>query len=67
MTYYDWKKKYDSLSQRDRQTYDLARKAVNALGFAMQNMHSDRFVEKCEIKSDEAIKELFAHLSRGDI
>jgi len=63
MSYYDWKKQYDALSERDRKTYDLARKAVNALGFALQNTHSDRIVEKREMESDAAMKELFAHLT----
>lgn len=63
MTYWDWKKQYEALSERDRKIYDLARKATNALGFAIQNAHSDNLICKYEEQSDAAMKELWALLT----
>lgn len=63
MAYYAWKAKYDALSARERKIYDLARQAVNAMGFALQNMHRDGIVEKYERKSEAAMDELFEVLT----
>ena len=51
------------MPERDRKIYDLARKAVNALGFALQNTHSDRIVMKYEEQSSDAMTELFELLA----
>jgi hypothetical protein len=61
--YTDWKRRWDALSDRDRQIYNLARKATNALGFALQNAHNDAAVIRYEKQSDAALGELFELLS----
>jgi len=64
--YHEWKKLYDALSPRDRKIYDLARKATNALGFAIQNAHSDYSVCRYEGQSEAAMNELWELLTKGD-
>lgn len=65
MTYYDWKKRYDALADRDRKIYDLARRAVNEMGFAAQ--YAAQGAERSQIKreenSNQAMKELWELLA----
>lgn len=52
-----------SMSERDQQIWRLACKAVDALGFALQNTHSDGIAERYERQSEEAMNELHALLA----
>jgi hypothetical protein len=56
---HEWNQKFNALPDREKQIWRLASKATNALGFALQNTHSDRIVMKYEEQSDAAMHELF--------
>lgn len=58
MNWQEHRKALEALSPRDKKILDLARRATNALGFALQNTHSDRIVEKYERQSEEALRAL---------
>lgn len=48
----------DALTERDKKILSCARRAVNALGFALQNAHNENAVCRREQESDAAMNEL---------
>lgn len=65
MSAYDFKKRLDAMTARDRQIWDLAHKAVNAMGFACQMAGQGAENSQCkyEEQSAEAERQLFELLA----
>lgn len=64
---YDYKQRYDALSERDRKIWDLHRKSTNALGFALQNTHSENIQIRYERQSDAADMALWDLLTTSEV
>ena len=67
MSYYEYKKQVDALSERDRKIWDLHRKATNALAFAEQMAAQEAVNSQCkyEKQADDATEKLFQLLMRS--
>jgi hypothetical protein len=67
MSAFEWKKKFDALSERDQKIYKLASSAVNEMGFACQAAAQQRDNSQCrhEEKSESNMRELFDLLCAG--
>lgn len=45
MSYHEYTRQIEAMSERDRQIWNLYRKGTSALGFAIQNAHSQKSVQ----------------------
>lgn len=65
MSVYDVRKRIDAMTERDRQIWNLASRAVNEMGFACQLAEQGAVNSQCkrEEKSAAAMHELFELLA----
>lgn len=53
-----YRKRLEALPERDKKILQLSKRAVNAMGFAVQNAHNENTVIKYEKQCQEAMGEL---------